>query len=54
MVCGHCVNLSCSPTKCVATTLRLAREADLAFASMPTPMMYLIDRAPGRTPNGAA
>ena len=50
VVCGHCVNLSLQPEEAIASTLRLAREADLAFVSMPTPMMYLMDRAPGRTP----
>lgn len=50
VVCGHCVNLSLQPDEAIASTLRLAREADLAFVSMPTPMMYLMDRAPGRTP----
>ena len=39
-----------SAEEAIASTLRLAREADLAFVSMPTPMMYLMDRAPGRTP----
>ncbi len=34
----------------IESTLALAKEADLAFVSMPTPMMYLMDRKPGRTP----
>ena len=50
VVCGHCVNLSLQPDEVIAETLALAREADLTFVSMPTPMMYLMDRQPGRTP----
>ena len=50
VVCGHCVNLSLQPEEVLTETLALAKEADLAFVSMPTPMMYLMDRAPGRTP----
>jgi cytosine deaminase len=50
VVCGHCVNLSLQPDEVVDTTLALARAADLSFASMPAGMMYLMDRAPGRTP----
>jgi cytosine deaminase len=38
------------PPEIIDRTLALAREADLAFVSMPTPMMYLMDRKPGRTP----
>ncbi len=50
MVLGHCVNLSLMPPEVIDRTLALAREADLAFVSMPTPMMYLMDRTPRRTP----
>ncbi|MBD1205452.1 MAG: cytosine deaminase [Rhodobacteraceae bacterium] len=50
VVLGHCVNLSLMPPEVIDRTLVLAREADLAFVSMPTPMMYLMDRKPGRTP----
>ena len=50
VVCGHCVNLSLQPDEVISTTLALAREADLSFVSMPAAMMYLMDRAPGRTP----
>ena len=46
----HCVNLSLQPDEVQAQTLSLAREAQLCFTSMPTPMMYLLDRRPGRTP----
>lgn len=50
VVCGHCVNLSLQPPEVIDSTLALAREADLAFVSMPTPMMYLMDRKKDRTP----
>jgi cytosine deaminase len=50
VVLGHCVNLSLQPDAVIADTLKLAREAELGFVSMPTPMMYLMDRRPGRTP----
>ena len=50
VVLGHCVNLALMPPRVIEGTLALAREADLAFVSMPTPMMYLMDRKPGRTP----
>lgn len=49
-ICGHCVNLSLQTDKVIAATLPLAREAELSFVPMPTPMMYLMDRKPGRTP----
>lgn len=50
VVLGHCVNLSLMPAHVIDETLSLAREAELAFVSMPTPMMYLMDRKPNRTP----
>lgn len=50
VVLGHCVNLSLMPPEVIENTLALAREAGLAFVSMPTPMMYLMDRKRGRTP----
>jgi cytosine/creatinine deaminase len=50
VVLGHCVNLSLMSPEVIDQTLDLAREADLAFVSMPTPMMYLMDRQPCRTP----
>lgn len=50
VICGHCVNLSLQPDDVIAKTLTLARDAELGFVSMPTPMMYLMDRTPGRTP----
>ena len=50
VVLGHCVNLALQPPEIIESTLALAKEADLAFVSMPTPMMYLMDRKAGRTP----
>ncbi|MFM8701736.1 MAG: cytosine deaminase [Hyphomicrobiales bacterium] len=50
VVLGHCVNLALQPPEVIENTLSLAKEADLAFVSMPTPMMYLMDRKAGRTP----
>lgn len=50
VVLGHCVNLALQSPEVIESTLALAKEAELAFVSMPTPMMYLMDRKPGRTP----
>ncbi len=50
VVCGHCVNLALQPADVIARTLELCARARIAFAVMPTPMMYLMDRVPGRTP----
>lgn len=50
VVLGHCVNLALQTPDIIESTLALAKEADLAFVSMPTPMMYLMDRKTGRTP----
>lgn len=50
VVLGHCVNLALQPPDIIESTLALAKEAELAFVSMPTPMMYLMDRKAGRTP----
>ncbi|HWY82729.1 MAG TPA: cytosine deaminase [Roseiarcus sp.] len=50
VVCDHCVNLTLQTDEAIESTLALARDAGLAFISMPTPMMYLMDRRPGRTP----
>ena len=50
VVLGHCVNLSLQSPEVIESTLALAKEADLAFVSMPTPMMYLMDRKKGQTP----
>ena len=50
VTCDHCVNLVLQPDDVLFDTLKLAKDADLAFTSMPTPMMYLLDRRVGRTP----
>jgi cytosine/creatinine deaminase len=50
VVCGHCVNLALQTDVEAARVIALAREAGLAFVTLPTPMMYLMDRIPGRTP----
>jgi cytosine deaminase len=50
VVCDHCVNLGLQTDEAIESTLALARDAGLAFISLPTPMMYLMDRRPGRTP----
>lgn len=50
VVLGHCVNLALQSPEIIESTLALAKEAELAFVSMPTPMMYLMDRKAGRTP----
>ena len=50
VVCGHCVNLSLQPAAEADRAIGLARDARLAFVTLPTPMMYLMDRDPGRTP----
>jgi cytosine deaminase len=47
---GHCVNLALQPEATIARSIALCREAGIAFATMPTPMIYLQDRKPGRTP----
>jgi cytosine deaminase len=50
VVVDHCVNLALQTDEVIARTLRLCREAGLLFVTLPTPMMYLQDRKPGRTP----
>jgi cytosine/creatinine deaminase len=50
VTCDHCVNLSLQPDDVLFDTLKLAGDAGLSFTSMPTPMMYLLDRRAGRTP----
>ena len=50
VTCDHCVNLVLQPDDVLFDTLKLAKDAELAFTSMPTPMMYLLDRRVGRTP----
>lgn len=50
VVCGHCVNLALQPDEVARETIKRSVDAGLAFVTLPTPMMYLQDRAPGRTP----
>ena len=50
VVCGHCVNLALESEDIAQRTIALAREAGLAFVTLPGSMMYLQDRRPHRTP----
>jgi len=50
VVVGHCVNLALQTDEVAKRTLDLCVEARLAFVTLPTPMMYLQERQPGRTP----
>lgn len=50
VVCGHCVNLALQPEDIAGHTIALAREADLAFVTLPASMMYLQNRRLHRTP----
>ena len=50
VVVDHCVNLALQPEALARETIALCAEADIAFVTLPTPMMYLMDRAAGRTP----
>ena len=50
VVCSHCVNLALQSEEVASRTISLARDAGLAFVTLPTSMMYLQDRRPGRTP----
>lgn len=50
VLCGHCVNLALQPDDVLRRTLELCRDANLTFVTLPTTMMYLMDRTPGRTP----
>ena len=50
VVCGHCVNLALQPEDVARQTVDLVKDAGLTFVTLPTPMMYLMDRSPGRTP----
>jgi cytosine deaminase len=50
VVCGHCVNLALQPDDIAHRTIAQARDAGLAFVTLPTPMMYLQDRQRHRTP----
>lgn len=50
VVVDHCVNLALQPGEVARRTIDLCAEAGIAFVTLPTPMMYLMDRVPGRTP----
>jgi cytosine/creatinine deaminase len=50
VVCGHCVNLALQPDDVAQRTIAQARNAGLAFVTLPTSMMYLQDRQRHRTP----
>jgi cytosine/creatinine deaminase len=49
-VMDHCVNLALQPEPVLQRTIARCGEAGLTFVTMPTPMVYLQDRRPGRTP----
>lgn len=50
VVCGHCVNLALQPDDVAQRTIAQARDAGLAFVTLPASMMYLQDRQRNRTP----
>jgi cytosine deaminase len=50
VVCDHCVNLALQPEDVARRTIELCAEAGLSIVTLPTPMVYLQDRHPGRTP----
>ncbi len=50
VVCDHCVNLALQPDDVIRRTIDLCAEAGLMLVTLPTPMMFLQDRQPGRTP----
>ncbi len=50
VVVDHCVNLALQPAAVMDRTIDLCLQAKLEFVTLPTPMMYLQDRRPGRTP----
>jgi cytosine deaminase len=50
VVVDHCVNLALQPDDIARETIQLCAEAGLAFVTLPSPMLYLQDRTPGRTP----
>jgi cytosine deaminase len=50
VVVDHCVNLALQPEDVARRTIELCARAGLAFVTLPTPMMYLLDRTAGRTP----
>jgi cytosine/creatinine deaminase len=50
VVADHCVNLALQPEEVARHTIALCAEAGLSVVTLPTPMVYLQDRAAGRTP----
>jgi cytosine deaminase len=50
ILCGHCCSLALHEPSEVERTLALVREAGIAVVSLPLCNLYLMDRAPGRTP----
>jgi cytosine deaminase len=50
ILCGHCCSLARQEPKEAERTLALVREAGIAVVSLPLCNLYLMDRAPGRTP----
>lgn len=50
VVVDHCVNLALRTKEVIERTVRLCRDAGLMFVTLPTAMMYLQHRKPGRTP----
>ncbi|WP_293863063.1 cytosine deaminase [uncultured Alsobacter sp.] len=50
VVVGHCVSLALAPEDVAERTIRMAVDAGLHFVTLPTPMVYLQDRKPNRTP----
>lgn len=50
VVVGHCVSLALAPEDVAKQTIRMAVDAGLHFVTLPTPMVYLQDRQPNRTP----
>jgi len=47
---GHCVNLALQDDATIKRTAELCAKAGIAVSTMPTPMVYLQDRKPNRTP----
>jgi cytosine/creatinine deaminase len=50
ILCGHCCSLALQEPSEAERTLALVREAGIAVVSLPLCNLYLMNRAPGRTP----
>ena len=50
ILCGHCCSLALQEPGEAERTVALVREAEIAVVSLPLCNLYLMDRAPGRTP----